>query len=96
MGISTVAFLTSSHSPFDDRIFYHQAKSLAKKFKVVIISSTENITGTFENISVLSDNSCGSDKKKKIEFFKQALNQFNPELIICSEPMPIIAALTTT
>jgi len=94
MGISTVAFLTSSHSPFDDRIFYHQAKSLAKKFKVVIISSTENITETFDNISVLSDNSCGSDKKKKIEFFKQALNQFNPELIICSEPMPIIAALS--
>jgi len=93
MGIRTVAFLTSSHSPFDDRIFYHQAKSLAKTFKVVIISSTETKSATVENISIVSNNSHGSDKKKKIEFFKQSLKQFNPELIICSEPLPIIAAL---
>ena len=93
MEICTVAFLTSTHSPFDDRIFYHQAKSLAKTFKVVIISSTETKSATVENISIVSDNSHGSDKKKKIEFFKQSLKQCNPELIICSEPLPIIAAL---
>jgi len=93
MGIRTVAFLTSTHSPFDDRIFYHQAKSLAKTFKVVIISSTETKSATVENISIVSDSLHGSVKKKKIEFFKQSLKQFNPELIICSEPLPIIAAL---
>jgi len=92
MGIRTVAFLTSSHSPFDDRIFYHQAKSLTKTFKVVIISSAETKSATVENISIVSDNRHGSDKKKKIEFFKQSLKQFNPQLIICSEPLPIIAA----
>lgn len=93
MEICTVAFLTSTHSPFDDRIFYHQAKSLAKTFKVVIISSTENIRTAIANIAVVSDNSHASDKKKKVESFKQSLMQFNPELIICSEPLPIIAAL---
>lgn len=93
MRISTVAFLTSTHSPFDDRIFYHQAKSLAKIFKAVIISSTENIRTTIDDIAVVSDNSHGADKKMKVEFFKQSLIQFNPELIICSEPLPIIAAL---
>lgn len=93
MGISTVAFLTSSHSPFDDRIFYHQAQALAKRYKVAIISSTESVSKTFENISVLSDNRIGAGKKTKIEFFKQSLEQFNPELIICSEPLPILAAL---
>jgi len=93
MRISTVAFLTSTHSPFDDRIFYHQAKSLAKIFKVVIISGVETISETFDNISIVSDNSRGLDKKNKIEFFKQSLKPFNPELIICSEPLPIIAAL---
>jgi len=93
MRISTVAFLTSTHSPFDDRIFYHQAQSLAKTFKVVIISSTENIRTTIDDIAVVSDNSHGADKKMKVEFFKQSLIQFNPELIICSEPLPIIAAL---
>ena len=93
MGIRTVAFLTSTHSPFDDRIFYHQAKSLAKTFKVVIVSSAETKSVTIENVSIVSDNSYDSDKKKKIEFFKQTLSQFNPELIICSEPLTIIAAL---
>jgi glycosyltransferase involved in cell wall biosynthesis len=92
MEISTVAFLTSTHSPFDDRIFYHQAQSLAKRFKVVIISSAETISETVGQISIVSDNSYGSDKKKKIEFFKQSLTKFNPELIICSEPLPILAA----
>ena len=93
MEICTVAFLTSTHSPFDDRIFYHQAKSLTKNFKVVIISSTENIKTTIDGIAVVSDQNHASDKKKKIEFFKQSLLQFNPELIICSEPLPIVAAL---
>lgn len=93
MEISTVAFLTSSHSPFDDRIFYHQAKSLSKMFKIVIISSTENLITTIGNISILSDNRYTLDKKKKIEFFNQSLSQFEPEIIICSEPLPILAAL---
>jgi len=93
MEISTVAFLTSTHSPFDDRIFYHQGKALARKFKVVIISGAENIRTTIDNIAVVSENSHASDKRQKIEFFKQSLIQFNPELIICSEPLPIIAAL---
>jgi len=93
MEICTVAFLTSTHAPFDDRIFYHQAKALARKFKVAIISSAENVRTTIDNISVVSDNTHGADKKMKVEFFKQSLLQFNPELIICSEPLPIIAAL---
>ena len=93
MGISTVAFLTSSHSPFDDRIFYHQAQALAKLYKVVIISGTEAISRTVGHVSIVSVNLQNSDKKKKIEFFKQTLTQFNPELIICSEPLPILAAL---
>lgn len=93
METGIIAFLTSSHSPFDDRIFYHQAKSLSKMYPVVIISSTENITLKFENISILGDNRHDSDKKKKIEFFSQSLSQFDPVIILCSEPLPILAAL---
>jgi glycosyltransferase involved in cell wall biosynthesis len=93
MGISTVAFLTSTHSPFDDRIFYHQAQALARLYQVVIVSGTETISKTVGQISIVGDNSYNADKKKKIEFFKQSLQQFNPELIICSEPLPILAAL---
>lgn len=93
MKIYTVAFLTSTHSPFDDRIFYHQAQSLSKMYKVVVISSTESITTTVGDVAVVSDNGHASDKKKKIEFFNRSLQSFNPEIIICSEPLPIIAAL---
>jgi len=92
MEIGTIAFLTSSHSPFDDRIFYHQAKSLSKNNQVVIVSSTENKTLTIGNISVLSEDRNSSGKKEKIEFFIRSLSQIDPELIICSEPLPIIAA----
>ncbi|HZL09887.1 MAG TPA: glycosyltransferase [Prolixibacteraceae bacterium] len=93
MEINTVAFLTSAHSPFDDRIFYHQAKSVSKRFKVVVVSSTENVKKTVGNISIIGDNRYSSDKKKKIEFFNQTLIQFNPEIIVCSEPLPIFAAI---
>lgn len=93
MEIKTIVFLTSSHSPFDDRIFYHQAKSLSKKYRVVIISNAENINLTVDNITILSDNSYTTSKKKKIAFFQQSLAQFKPEIVICSEPLPILAAL---
>lgn len=93
METDTIVFLTSSHSPFDDRIFYHQAKSLSKNFEVFIVSSTENISTSVGNISVIGDSRYASDKKKKIEFFIQSLIQSDPGIIVCSEPLPIMAAL---
>jgi glycosyltransferase involved in cell wall biosynthesis len=92
MEIGTIAFLTSSHSPFDDRIFYHQAKSLSGKYKVVIVSSTENRAETVGNIKIQSENKQALSPKDKIAFFRDALKTIDPQIIVCSEPLPIIAA----
>jgi len=88
-----IAFLTSGHEPFDDRIFYNMSRSLADhNNKVVVISSKQNITGIEEGI--LLDCFAGDDltKKAKISAFSDRLTFFSPNVIICSEPLPLLAA----
>ncbi len=92
MESGTIAFLTTSHSPFDDRIYFHQARSLAKKNKVVIIASTENVEKVDGNITVSGSDMYSECKKKKIEYFVESLKLFNPQIIICSEPLSVYAA----
>lgn len=92
MTISTIVFLTSSHSAFDDRIFYQQAISLCKLYNVIIVSSTENLNETKDNITILGSSEFNQDKKKKINFFIESLITYDPQLIICSEPIAIYAA----
>lgn len=87
-----IAFLTSSHSPFDDRIFYHLAKSLSKFNKINIISSTINISKLIDNIIITGFDGNKFPKSKKVEFFYNFLIEFKPSVIISSEPLPIIAA----
>ena len=75
MGISTVAFLTSSHSPFDDRIFYHQAKSLSSDFKVAhYFECIENHLNTrLDDISILMQQQLlAQTRKRKLNFLSQA------------------------
>ena len=92
-----VAFVTSSHSPYDDRIFYHQAKSLIEQnFNVQIICSTKEIC-TNENFIFLNGfNDSSISKKNKIKKFAERLKEFNPDITICSEPLPILASVSFT
>jgi glycosyltransferase involved in cell wall biosynthesis len=92
MNDKTIAFLTSAHISLDDRIFYHQAKSLSNKFKIVIISSTENLNVVIGDITVISEDAGNWEKKKKISHFLEKLDEVKPQIIICSEPLPILAA----
>jgi len=88
-----ISFLSTGHFPFDDRIFYHLGKTLAEAgHNVSITSSKADLKDVVENITM--DCFAGDDLKKKdklIEFSK-ALNAFRPSIIICSEPLPILAA----
>ena len=92
MKANTIAFLTTSHLPFDDRIYYHMAKSLSKFYSLVIVATTQNIRESFENIEVVADDKSNSSKRDKIEYLLTALKDYNPQIIICSEPLTIIAA----
>jgi glycosyltransferase involved in cell wall biosynthesis len=84
--------LTSSHSSFDDRIYYHQAKSLSVNYKIVIVSSIENQSEVIGDITISSENRQSTTVKSKIRFFRESLKKIEPQIIICSEPLPIVAA----
>lgn len=88
-----IAFLTSGHLPFDDRIFYHMARSLHRNnHNVSIISSKIELTQKSGGISLNCFDGDNLSKKDKINQFIARLPEFQPELIICSEPLTVLAA----
>jgi len=89
-----ICLVTSGHPPFDERIFWKFAKSLSEVgFSVSIICSTEVINKVLEGISIIGFDGASYPKKKKIDDFHSLINQFNPDLIISSEMLPVFAAL---
>jgi len=89
-----ICLVTSGHPPFDERIFWKFGKSLTEAgFSVVIICSTQEINKVVDGIIIDGFDSESFPKKKKIEKFYSLINQFTPDLIICSEMLPIFAAL---
>lgn len=87
----SIAFLTSGHSFEDDRIMYHLASTLVR-YTPVIISSTEEINTTINGINVDCFDGKLVNKKNKISLFANKLSLYQPSIIICSEPLPVIAA----
>lgn len=88
-----VSFLTSGHLPYDDRIFYHMAKTLsAKGHNVEIVSSKIAIIQTTDGISINCFEGDNLSKKNKTGLFYERLIQFCPDIIICSEPLTVLSA----
>jgi glycosyltransferase involved in cell wall biosynthesis len=88
-----ISFLTSGHYYKDDRIFYHMARSLfAIGNKVEIISSKIDWKEISEGININCFDGEESLKKNKVDTFVSFLKKSDPDLIICSEPLPLIAA----
>jgi glycosyltransferase involved in cell wall biosynthesis len=88
-----IAFLTSGHLPYDDRIYYHMAMTLAGcNHNILIISSKADKIDKDGNISIDCFNGENLSKRNKITAFREHLETFNPDISICSEPLPIIAA----
>lgn len=94
MNPKRICLVTSGHPPLDDRIFWKFSKSLSENgFSVSIICSTTNINLVKDNIQVTGfDGISYSSKNKIVEFYK-LIDQFSPHLIICSEMIPVFAAL---
>ena len=91
--LAKIAFVTTAHSGFDDRIFYHQAKSLAdKNFQTLIISSFDEGEYNSVNINVVGFKGDSITKIEKVRKIQTLLTEFDPEIIICSEPLAVIAA----
>ncbi len=94
MNKKRICLVTSGHPPFDERIFWKFAKSLIEAgYSVSIICSTEKLNMVVDGIIMTGFDGSSYPKKKKIEIFYDLINQFNPDLIICSEILPVFAAL---
>ncbi len=89
-----ISFITSGHFPKDDRTYYHQARTLSEQgHKTEIIRSKKELSDTENNVRF----NCFSDgqlsKKEKIVRFIKFLNGSKPDIIICLEPLTILAAV---
>lgn len=87
-----VLFLTTSHNYNDDRIFHHQAKALKESgYEVKICSLYEDYKGILEDIEIESYAVLEESIKKKKETFQNVCHTFQPDCIICSEPLAVVA-----
>jgi glycosyltransferase involved in cell wall biosynthesis len=88
-----ISFLTSAHEPYDDRIFYHMARSFSDRgWNVEIVSSKTDLKKTDDGISINCFYGENLSKREKIKCFTHRLALYHPDIIICSEPLTIIAA----
>lgn len=87
-----ISLLTSGHLPFDDRIFWHMGRTLSEAGHNVKINSSKScVREQSEGISVNCFEGDNLTKKAKTERFIRLLESSNPDIIICSEPLPVIA-----
>lgn len=88
-----ISFLSSGHFPFDDRIFYHFARTLSERgHKIEITSSKSNEKNNIEGIGINCFDGDNSAKREKIRQFIMCLDNFDPDIVICSEPLPVLAS----
>lgn len=94
MNNKSICLVTSGHPPMDDRIFWKFSKSLSQAvYSVTILCSTENLKRNESEISLIGFDGYILPKKEKIKRFYAHLVEIKPDLIICSEILPLISAL---
>lgn len=94
MNNKNICLVTSGHPPMDDRIFWKFSKSLSKAgYSVTILCSTENLNKIESDIQLIGFDGYELPKKEKIKRFYNHLVEIKPDLIICSEILPVISGL---
>ena len=88
-----ILFLTTAHKYNDDRIFFHQANELLKEgFNVKICSLCSEFKGIIDGVEIESYSILEKHSKQKIETFLKTCKDYQPDSIICSEPIAVVAA----
>jgi len=89
----TIVLLNTAHSSLDDRVFYHQAKSLSEKgFHVTIVSTAETMETVKETIHICSCNLNSLSRKEKQQKIVEQLNRLTPNIIICDTPAAVLSS----
>lgn len=94
MDVKRISLLTSGHPPLDERIFWKFAKSIsAAGYKTSIFCSTQKIITEKDDILIKGFDSQNLSKNNKIVQFFTLIESFEPDLVVCSEMLPVFAAL---
>ncbi|MBG0857986.1 MAG: glycosyltransferase [Bacteroidales bacterium] len=88
-----ISFLSSGHYPLDDRIYYHLAETLSEAGHYVeIISSKAELRDDTRRIKLNCFAGDELGKREKIDRFVKCLMSSRTGMIICPEPLAVIAA----
>ncbi|HAB52975.1 MAG: hypothetical protein A2315_05420 [Ignavibacteria bacterium RIFOXYB2_FULL_35_12] len=90
-----IAIITSGHPYYDERIFYKFARSLNKHgYEVSVVCSTAegNLDFLKDDIHIIGFDGGNLKKSEKVSKFETYLKNLEPDLMICCEPLPILAA----
>ena len=89
----SIAILTSGHPPTDERIYWKFAGSLSSAGnEVEIICSTETTDTVTQGIRIKGFDGKNKNKKEKVLDFTELLLTKKRDIIICCEPLTILAA----
>lgn len=90
---SKIVLLNTSHHFFDDRVFYHQAKSLFEdNYDVTIVSTVEAMEMMKDNIYICSLSLNSFTRKEKQQKIVEQLDTLKPDIIICDTPIAVLSS----
>lgn len=88
-----IAIVTTGHPPFDERIFYKFAITLRQSgHNVSVISSRQEYSTESDGIKVKGFDGSSLSKKDKAGSLLSLISEFKPSLVICCEPLAVLAA----
>jgi glycosyltransferase involved in cell wall biosynthesis len=85
-----ISFLQVAHLPDDDRVWFHQTKTLKENGFDVSVVSTRTNHSELENVFCFDDSGmkkCAVNKK-----IADILSKINPDIIICDNPLSVFFA----
>lgn len=85
-----IVFVLVAHRPDDERVWYQEAESLKNAGGEVFVISTRAAHSELANTYTFNDRNKG--KKEIIQKITSFLIQIKPEVIICDNPIAILAA----
>lgn len=88
-----ILLLNTFHFSLDDRVYYHQARSIYNNnFEVFIVSSKEELDKCIDGIYIKSYNETSSSQIIKLKNLTSSIKNIKPDIIICDSPISVIAS----